>query len=251
MKRPIKYYFKEAVFGTLFLLVGGHKGIRAILLYHAVEKNVFARQMSYLKNNFRFVLLRDLQKELSGNNTEENIVCCTFDDGRLNNYTTAVPILQELGLTATFFIISGLIGKHINETNGKSPMMNAQQIRELVSLGHEIGAHTVNHPVLTRIPLDEAREEIVHTKFSLEDLIGASVISFAYPKGAFDKEIRNIVSEAGFQYGVSTIEGLINSANLDWLVLPRVGIDEAVGRLQFMGKVSRALEFYETLRGRR
>lgn len=251
MNWPIKYYLKEAVFGTLYLLVRGHKGIRAILLYHAVEKNVFARQMSYLKNNFRFVLLRDLQKELIGNNTEENIVCCTFDDGRLNNYTTALPILQELGLTATFFIVSGLIGKHINETNGKSPMMNAQQIRELVSLGHEIGAHTVNHPVLTRISLDEALEEIVHSKFSLEDLIGAPAISFAYPKGAFNKAIRNIVYETGFQYGVSIIEGLLSNTNLDWLALPRVGIDSMVGRLQFRGKVGRALELYETLRGRR
>jgi peptidoglycan/xylan/chitin deacetylase (PgdA/CDA1 family) len=250
--RILKNWLKEGIFGTLYLCVQGHnKGIRAILLFHSAEKDVFARQMDYLKDKFRFILLRDLQTELSRNNDEENLICCTFDDGRLNNYTTALPILQEFGLKATFFIISGLIGKYISESSGKTPMMSAQQLHELVSLGHEIGSHTVTHPVLTQIPLEDAREEISRSKLSLEDMISSPIVSFAYPKGFFNQNLRNLVSEAGFENAVTIKEALLDNQDTDWLLLPRVGIDENVKWIQFRGKVSRALEMYETLRGRR
>jgi peptidoglycan/xylan/chitin deacetylase (PgdA/CDA1 family) len=250
--RILKNWLKEGIFGTLYLCVQGNdKGIKAILLYHSVEKDVFSRQMFYLKDKFRFILLRDLQVELSRNNSEENLICCTFDDGRLNNYITALPILQEFGLKATFFIISGLVGKYISEPSGKTRMMSAPQLHELVSLGHEIGSHTVTHPVLTQIPLKDARYEISRSKLSLEDMIGSPVVSFAYPKGAFNQEIRHLVPEAGFENAVTIKEGLVNNKNMDWLLLPRLGIDENVRWIQFKGKVSRALEIYETLRGRR
>jgi peptidoglycan/xylan/chitin deacetylase (PgdA/CDA1 family) len=248
----LKSLLREGIFGTMYLCVHGHnKAIRAILLYHSVEKDVFSRQMYYLKNRFRFVLLKDLREELLKNNTRENMICCTFDDGRLNNYTNALPVLEELKLKATFFIISGLVGKAMEENSGLSKMMSAQQLKELVSLGHEIGSHTVTHPVLTYIPIEDARDEISRSKLSLEDMISTPIVSFAYPKGFFNQKIRHIVSEAGFENAVTTKEGLLNSKNMDWLVLPRVDIDENVKWIQFRGKVSRALEMYETLRGRR
>jgi peptidoglycan/xylan/chitin deacetylase (PgdA/CDA1 family) len=250
--RILKNWLKEGIFGTLFLCVQGHsKGIRAILLYHSVEKDVFSRQMYYLKDRFRFVLLKDLREELSKTNSGENIICCTFDDGRLNNYANALPVLEELKLKATFFVISGLVGKAMEENSGKSQMMSAQQLKELVSLKHEIGSHTVTHPLLTQIPLEDARDEIFRSKLSLEDMISSPILSFAYPKGFFNQNIRHLVLEAGFENAVTIKEALLENQDTDWLLLPRVGIDENVKWIQFTGKMSRALEMYETLRGRR
>jgi len=253
-KKSFKEYLKETIFGTLyFLTMICNKGIRAILLYHSVnDKNLFLREMLYLKKNFRFVLPKDLKKEiLEAKNNKENIVCLTFDDGELGNYTTALPILEDLGIKATFFITAGLLGKYIDGPFGKRPMMNDQQVHELFYLGHEIGAHTMTHPKLTEIPLAEARKEIFQSKFYLENLIDSPIISFAYPCGAFNETISNLVKEAGFFYGVTTKEALLKNGNINWFKLPRIGIDETIGLLQFKGKVSQALELYEALRGRR
>ena len=130
-------------------------------------------------------------------------------------------------------------------------MINTQQVRELFSLGHEIGAHTISHQMLTKIPLNEAKKEIFQSKSYLENLIGSSLVSFAYPYGAFNKTIINLVKEAGFYYGLTIKEALLKDKEIDWFELPRIGIDETVGPLQFRGRVSQSLEFYEALRGRR
>lgn len=249
----IRQGLKTALFEMLYLLALSHnKGIRAILLYHSVnDKSAFLRQMSYLKRNFRFVLIKDLQTEMLKAGQKENIVCCTFDDGELNNYTNALPILENLGLKATFFIATGFVGKYMRGPRGKRLMMNTQQLRELSSLGYEIGAHTVTHPILTEIPASEVRKEILQSKHYLEDLTGSSVLSFAYPFGDFDKPIRDLVEEAGFHYGLTIKEALLKEGEVDWFELPRIGIDETVNIIQFRGKVSPALELYEALRGRR
>jgi hypothetical protein len=82
-------------------------------------------------------------------------------------------------------------------------------------------------------------------------MISSPIVSFAYPKGFFNQNLRNLVSEAGFENAVTIKEALLDNQDTDWLLLPRVGIDENVKWIQFRGKVSRSLEMYETLRGRR
>jgi len=248
----LKRNLKEIIFGSLYLLcLPFNKGIRAILLYHSVnDKTRFLKQMLYLKKNFYFVLVKDLEKEIK-DKPRENLISLTFDDVDESIYKNALPILQDLGLKATFFIPSGFIGKYINGLFGKRPVINTQQVRELFSLGHEIGAHTISHQMLTKIPLNKAKKEIFQSKSYLENLIGSSLVSFAYPYGAFNKTIINLVKEAGFYYGLTIKEALLKDKEIDWFELPRIGIDEIVGPLQFRGRVSQSLEFYEALRGRR
>lgn len=92
-----------------------------------------------------------------------------------------------------------------------APMMNERQLRELAALGMEIGAHCVSHPILTRIPADAARREILDSKGRLEDLLGAAVRTFAYPNGRpgldYAREHVAMVREAGFSTAVSTAWG--------------------------------------------
>jgi peptidoglycan/xylan/chitin deacetylase (PgdA/CDA1 family) len=89
-------------------------------------------------------------------------------------------------------------------------MMSWAEIVEMHRGGISFGAHTVNHPVLTRVPIEQAISEIVTSKKVIEERIGASVTSFAYPNGKegdYNESIKTILKDAGFTCAVTTISG--------------------------------------------
>ena len=86
-----------------------------ILMYHQVKKNEFEKQMKYLKTNYNIISLNDLVERINKKiDFQMNTVVITFDDGYLNNYTEALPILSKYNITATLFITTSLIdGKEL------------------------------------------------------------------------------------------------------------------------------------------
>jgi peptidoglycan/xylan/chitin deacetylase (PgdA/CDA1 family) len=104
-------------------------------------------------------------------------------------------------------------------------MMQSQDIRRLADKGMAIGAHTVTHPILCRLPDDVARREILDGKATLEALQGAPVRAFAYPNGRPNRDYGRrhveMVRNAGFEVGVSTATGVC-TRNCDPLQVPRV-----------------------------
>ena len=103
-------------------------------------------------------------------------------------------------------------------------MMTPRQIARLHTEGMEIGAHTVNHPILKSIREEEARAEIVSSKRTLEEITGAPVTSFAYPNGKpgrdYGPEHVRLVREAGFAAAVSAVGGIADRRS-DLFQLPR------------------------------
>jgi len=81
---------------------------------------------------------------------------------------------------------------------GKDLILSWSEIKEMEEGGITFGAHTVNHPVLTGIPLEIAREEIIQSKVDIERNLHKEVTSFSYPNGLFNEEIVDIVRNAGF-----------------------------------------------------
>ncbi|MDH5266445.1 MAG: polysaccharide deacetylase family protein [Candidatus Bathyarchaeota archaeon] len=96
-------------------------------------------------------------------------------------------LLENYRIKATFYAISNWIGKKIS----------ADELRH-ISGGHEVGAHTLSHAMLTCVGKEVAKEEILGSKTSLERILGKRVTSFAYPYGAYRREHVEIVGEAGF-----------------------------------------------------
>ena len=88
--------------------------------------------------------------------------------------------------------------------------------------GHQIGAHTRTHPVLTEIPAARAREEIAGSKKALEDRFGFAVKHFCYPYGEVSPAVRDMVTEAGFETAVTTAPGIAR-AGVDPFLIPRLG----------------------------
>jgi peptidoglycan/xylan/chitin deacetylase (PgdA/CDA1 family) len=108
--------------------------------------------------------------------------------------------------------------------NLRDLMMTGEQVRELHALGMTIGAHTVTHPILARIPDDAAREEIAGSKRALERELGAPVTVFAYPNGKPGRDYGAghvaMVRETGFEAAFSTAWGVASQTS-DPLQLPR------------------------------
>lgn len=103
-------------------------------------------------------------------------------------------------------------------------MLTDAQVQSLARNGVSIGGHTVNHPILSSVPVGMARREIQDSKLYLENVIQEPVEVFAYPNGRpgldYDIEHRNLVRELGFRVAVSTHWGVGTRAS-DRYQLPR------------------------------
>ena len=103
-------------------------------------------------------------------------------------------------------------------------MLSSQQVLKLRAAGMEIGAHTVNHPILAHLEKEVARWEIAESKKHLEALIGERVSLFAYPNGKpsqdYSPEHVEMVKEVGFDSAVSTKWGISTRQTDPWQ-LPR------------------------------
>jgi peptidoglycan/xylan/chitin deacetylase (PgdA/CDA1 family) len=120
----------------------------------------------------------------------------TFDDGYRTVYDEAFPLLQRYGLSATVFLT---VGRGTGRPAGRlpslegRPMLSWQEIREMQSAGIVFGAHTCTHPDLTRLPVQQVEREVLDSKAIIEDALGTSVSSFAYPYGRSDRRVADVV----------------------------------------------------------
>ncbi|GAB4011392.1 hypothetical protein GCM10028808_24830 [Spirosoma migulaei] len=120
-------------------------------------------------------------------------VMLTFDDGDLDQYETAVPILDKLGFKGAFFIMTVAIGRR-----GKQPYMDKAQIKELSDKGHTIGAHTWDHHNVKKYQGDDWKIQIEEPKAKLETIIGKPVKYFAYPFGLWNHQALPEIQKRGY-----------------------------------------------------
>ncbi len=177
---------------------------------YVVRENDFRAQMGRLKQmGWRGV---DMSEALSFNSPA---VAITFDDGCATDFFIAAPILGEFGFGATFYITTGFVGK--------SGYMTAGQLRELNSLGFEIGCHSMTHAYLS--DLDEAglRREILDSKNQLEQWIGKPVEHFSCPGGRYNRRTIAMVQSEGYRT-LATSNSRANSLPADCFELGRVPV---------------------------
>ncbi len=122
-------------------------------------------------------------------------ILITFDDGHLNNYTTAFPIMQKYGFTGILYLVANYMGA--------DQYMNADQIKEMAAAGWEVGSHSVTHSDLTALEPERQRYEIVDSRQILEAELGIPVLTFSYPFGRSDSGIIDYTRFAGYVAGMS------------------------------------------------
>ncbi len=172
--------------------------------YLSVTPEDFEAQMKHLAAlGLRSAPLKDL---LEGS-VNPGALILTFDDGFLDNYEQAFPIMKKYGFTAAIFCVSSRMG-----TPG---YLNRDQILEMMKAGFEFGAHTVSHPHLPRITKEEKRAEILNSKAALESLTGKPFDLFCYPYGEHDKDCLEILEGSGFRAACSNIPGANRASPLE------------------------------------
>ena len=253
----------------------------------------FRDQMRYLKAHFPFVSLDEMATgEFPGGHPYYMAV--TLDDGYRDNFLYAFPILRELHIPATVFLVSGQIesgqlpwydqlrlafklttrpqfsmaplggpcgrlddcqdrvhgsqrtlhwlrgmnqAERIRnleelfrelgvpaELNLPGQMLRWVDIRQMLDHGIAFGAHTVTHPVLSKLSLPELEAEIKGSKRMIENRLQRPVLHFAYPFGQgcdLSAEAKQVVVDAGFQTAVTTLWG-VNGPSSDRFELRRL-----------------------------
>jgi peptidoglycan/xylan/chitin deacetylase (PgdA/CDA1 family) len=221
--------------GAIFI---GRQYVLPIAMYHSVQPVVpegnrlivstgtFDRQMRFLKKNNYNVLPLDQAAAFIANRKKipGRAVVLTFDDGNIDNYIYAFPVLKKYGLPATMFLVVDQIGK--------PDKLNRDQIREMQASGLvTFGSHSMSHPFLECI-IDPAEltKEISGSKQALESLLARPVMSFSYPCGRLNSQVRQKAIEAGYMAAVVTNPGK-SIANDDVFALKRLRISENAGNL--------------------
>jgi len=169
-----------------------------------VPQTQFAAQMDYLAHNsFRVVSLQESCRRLQTERDLHRTIVLTFDDGYRDFLTTAVPILQQHGFTATLFVVTGLVGKTAmwSSFDKAQPLLSENELRHIKAIGFSLGSHTVTHADLTTLDDDALTRELNGSRATLAGW-GEIFSSFAYPGGRFSQRERDAVARAGYNCAV-------------------------------------------------
>ena len=205
-----------------------------------VSPSSFATQMQWLARlGYTGLGMSELMPYLRGEK-KGKVVGITLDDGYQSNLLHALPILKNMGFSATCYVVSGKLGQHNawDEALGmaQATLMGVEEMRTWVDAGMEVGSHTCSHADLNQISLAEARQELLQSKSDLENLLQKPVTQFCYPYGHFSPEHESLVSQSGYVAATTTHRG--RACTTDRMTaLPRVPVVRSTYSPQFLLKV--------------
>ena len=180
--------------------------VAPILLYHHIADDSGSNRYYVSPENFRQQMLFMQQQGYTsitpatlvealvhGAQLPPRPVVITFDDGNLDVYTTAFPIMRELDFVGAFYIVGDRLGAE--------GFVGVAELSELVNAGWEVGSHSMTHADLT---LDHTilRAEILESRLVLEEALGVPVRSLAYPFGLADEVVANKTEDYGYIAGM-------------------------------------------------
>ena len=133
-----------------------------------VRTRAFELQMDFLaKNGYHTVTLEQVYAAMAGLvSLPAKPVALTFDDGGLDDYTVAFPILRSHHFVATFFVITDFVGG--------SNAMSWDQLRAMQLNGMAIESHTARHADLTKVTATVLRAELTQSR----KLFKCSLVAF-------------------------------------------------------------------------
>jgi len=204
-----------------------------------VHPAAFRRQMVWLRRcGYRGLSMRDVLPYVRGAR-QGKVVGITFDDGFRNVLQHALPVLVELGFTATnYIVVKQLGGSNVwDHAAGVPPaaLMSAAEVRQWVDAGQEVGSHTLDHPHLPQLPAVLAQQQIHDSRSALTQMLGSDVSAFCYPYGDLSPQVCDMVRAAGYTNATTTQRGLARRSDDMWR-LPRVAVWRSTHILHFLQK---------------
>jgi peptidoglycan/xylan/chitin deacetylase (PgdA/CDA1 family) len=169
----------------------------------SVTPEEFERQMAYLaENGFETVSLYDLSLAITAKSElPSRPVIITMDDGYVDNYENALPILQKYGMEATFFIVTQFIDE------GRAGYLTWDMVEEMAAAGMRIEPHSKTHPDLSGAERDFVIYEMLGAQETIAAHTGITPRYFCYPGGRYDQQTMDIAAELDFWGAVTTADG--------------------------------------------
>ncbi|RMG68160.1 MAG: polysaccharide deacetylase family protein [Calditrichaeota bacterium] len=196
------------------------------LIYHKVHRSSelglnsvhptqFAQHLQWLKDNgFQTVTYRDV---LDGAAITSRSILITFDDGFESVFSHAFPIMARFNFVGVVFPVAGWLGKpgawdYYSNGSG-SQHLNAQQLRQLVAAGWEVGSHGMNHLPLAYLNSRLLNRELSRSRSVLEEATGRAVVTLAYPFGIHSPRVAQAARANGYQLACARLKpaGAANS----------------------------------------
>ena len=146
-----------------------------------------------------------------------NSIILSFDDGYLDFYQVAYPLLSQRKMTAVIFAISGFL----DDKDGR--YLTRTQVKTLSDAGIEIGSHTVDHANLAEIDTKRIQDELLISRQVLEQITGKRVGAIAYPSGKYNDDTLRLADYVGYSFGVTTEPGIALPTS-NKLELPRIRV---------------------------
>ncbi|MBE6066274.1 MAG: polysaccharide deacetylase family protein [Clostridium lundense] len=180
-----------------------------VLMYHSISnkkgneiqlsKDLFEAQMKFLKDkNYTTLSLDELYDFIASNKPiPQKSVVLTFDDGYVDNYLNAYPILKKYNFRATIFVITDNVDKY-------SHTINSSQIKEMSLNGIDIMSHTEKHEDLSTLNYDNQLYTMKTSQKFLEKVLDKKVNYIAYPYGRWNKDTLKAAKDSGHTMAFST-----------------------------------------------
>jgi peptidoglycan/xylan/chitin deacetylase (PgdA/CDA1 family) len=234
-----------------------------ILMYHGIRTiegdshpyyetrtapKMFAAQMRHLLDRgYRAVDLEQATELLTLRADTSRIVAITFDDGFLDFYSSAFPVLLECGFSATVYVMPAFI-QGAAQAASEHAYMSWDEIREVQEYGIRIGSHTMNHAELVTLPWKKIERELADSRDAIIDALGGSVPSFSYPyafpehQHSYIRDVTACLKNLGYRNAVTTIIGSAATDTNPYL-LPRIPINTHDDLDLFDAKLSGAYDW--------
>lgn len=168
------------------------------------------------------------------------LLTLTFDDASRTQYEAAFPIIKEFGVPGTLFVISG----KADEAQGKTAAwgMTWAEIARFRDAGWEIGAHSVTHPDLTKVPPAQLVRELDVSRDKIVRHLGVEPVSFSSPFGEYDdRTLAEITRRFSYHVGAyGGTEGRNPLGGIDPARIGRMNVEEAVGADTVCAEAERA-----------
>lgn len=188
-----------------------------ILLYHHITDEAFSggneislispydfrMHMTAIKVNFTPISLRRYYQYVTctdGSVTlPDNPIIVTFDDGYLSNYEIAYPILKELEIPATIFVVTDTVGAMAGDGKVNYSHFTWEQAKEMERSGLvEIQSHTASHVELASLPQEQLVLQLRKSKYMIEKNLGHPCDMIAFPYGSYTESVVNASKAAGY-----------------------------------------------------
>lgn len=196
---------------------------------NAVSPVDFEKQLKYIsENGYQTIFFDDLEN--LGKYTKPIIL--TFDDGFIDFYKEAFPLLKKYNQKATLFVVVGYISC--------DPYCTVEQLKEMEESGLvDVQVHTQSHKNLTTLNKEDLEKEVVGSKEILEGYLNKNVTSLCYPYGAYNSTVSNLVSK-NYSYAITMDEGCYDVNLHTYQNIPRYTIPRGISIDKFVNYISKS-----------